>query len=46
VNFANSKGIVGTDYISDTSSDWLKGQFRLGFTISRLVKVKKTVPEQ
>ena len=45
VNFTNSKGIVGTDYISDTSADWLKGQFRLGFTISRLVKVKKTVPE-
>lgn len=45
VNFTNSKGIVGTDYISDTSSDWLKGEFRLGFTISRLVKVKKSVPE-
>jgi hypothetical protein len=45
INFTNSKGIVGTDYISDTNSDWLNGEFRLGFTISRLVKLKKTVPE-
>ncbi len=45
VNLTNSRGIVGTDYISDTSSNWTKGEFRLGFTISRLVKIKKTVLE-
>jgi hypothetical protein len=44
VNFTNSRGIVSTDYISDTSSDWTKGEFRLGFTISRVVKLKKVVP--
>lgn len=45
VNFTNSKGLINTDYISDTSSDWLKGEFRLGFTIARVVKIKKVVPE-
>jgi len=46
INFTNSKGIVSTDYISDTSSDWLSGEFRLGFTISRVVKLKKVVKPQ
>lgn len=45
VNFTNSRGIVSTDYISDTSSDWTKGEFRLGFTISRVTKIKKKVAE-
>lgn len=35
VNFTNAKGIMETDYIPNTTSDWLAGQFRLGFTISR-----------
>lgn len=35
INFTNARGIAETDYIPNTQSDWLKGEFRLGFTISR-----------
>lgn len=35
INFTNARGIMETDYIPNTQSDWSKGQFRLGFTISR-----------
>lgn len=36
MNFTNSSGIAETDYIPYTQSNWLDGEFRLGFTISRL----------
>ncbi|HHM20866.1 MAG TPA: hypothetical protein ENJ20_02480 [Bacteroidetes bacterium] len=36
VNLTNANGIMPTDYIPYTFSDWGKGQFRLGFTISRM----------
>lgn len=36
VNLSNSQGIIETDYIPYTRSNWSEGQFRLGFTISRL----------
>ena len=36
VNLTNSRGISETDYIPYTSSNWGDGEFRLGFTISRL----------
>lgn len=36
LNFTNSTGIMPTDYIPYTRSDWTEGQFRIGFTISRL----------
>jgi len=36
VNFTNTTGIVETDYLPYTTSSWLDGQFRLGFTISRM----------
>lgn len=36
VNLTNSQGIVETDYIPYTRSNWGDGEFRLGFTISRL----------
>jgi hypothetical protein len=35
INFTNARGIAETDYIPNTKSSWAKGQFRLGFTISR-----------
>ena len=35
VNFTNSKGFGEAQFIPYTFSDWLKGQFRLGFCISR-----------
>ncbi len=36
MNLTNATGISETDYIPYTDSDWAKGEFRLGFTISRL----------
>lgn len=35
LNFTNSRGILETDYIPYTFSNFREGQFRLGFTISR-----------
>lgn len=40
INVTNASGLVETDYIPYTSSNWSDGQYRLGFTISRLVKFK------
>jgi hypothetical protein len=34
--FSNAKAITESNYLSNTQSDWGKGQFRLGFTISRM----------
>jgi len=39
VNVTNSSGIVATDYIPYTRSQWGEGQFRIGFTISRQFKI-------
>mgnify|MGYP000302884885 CR=1 FL=1 len=36
LNFTNATGIVATDYIPYTTSNWLDGEFRFGFTVSRL----------
>lgn len=36
LNFTNATGIIPTDYIPYTRSNWLDGQFRIGFTISRI----------
>ena len=36
VNLTNSSALASTDFIPNTNSDWLDGEFRLGFTISRL----------
>jgi len=36
INLTNSTGLMETDYIPNTRSSWGEGQFRLGFTISRL----------
>lgn len=36
INFSNAKAISPTNYLSDSRSDWGKGEFRLGFTISRM----------
>ncbi|MFB6307309.1 MAG: DUF5777 family beta-barrel protein [Flavobacteriales bacterium] len=39
LNFTNSKGIGETQFIPYTFSDWTEGEYRFGFTISRLVKL-------
>ena len=36
LNFTNTAGIMPTDYMPYTRSDWTEGQFRIGFTISRM----------
>lgn len=36
VNLTNATGIMPTDYLPYTFSNWGDGQFRLGFTISRM----------
>lgn len=40
VNLTNAMGIMETDYIPYTTSNWADGEFRIGFTISRLFKLK------
>lgn len=39
INVTNAKGMIETDYIPYTQSNWLDGEFRLGFTIARLFRV-------
>lgn len=36
LNFTNATGIMPTDYIPYTRSNWADGEFRIGFTISRI----------
>jgi hypothetical protein len=36
MNFTNSRGLAETDFIPYTTSHWLDGEYRLGFTVSRL----------
>ncbi len=39
LNLTNSRGFGEAQYISSTTSDLTKGQFRIGFTISRIFKL-------
>ena len=39
--FSNAKAISESSYLANTQSDWGKGQFRLGFTISRMFSFNK-----
>lgn len=39
LNFSNSRGILENQYIPYTNKNWLDGGFRLGFNISRPVKI-------
>ena len=39
INLTNSAGIEPTDYIPNTTLNWLEGQFRIGFTISRAFRM-------
>ena len=36
INLTNTGGLMEQDYLPYTNSNWAKGQFRLGFTISRV----------
>ena len=35
INFTNARGFGETQFITNTYADWLKGQFRFGFSIGR-----------
>ena len=41
LNFTNSAGLGETQFLPHTSSDIMEGQFRMGFTISRVFKLKR-----
>lgn len=36
INLTNSKGLIETDYIPYSTSNWADSEFRLGFTVSRI----------
>lgn len=39
INLTNATGLVETDYIPYTRSNWLDGEYRLGFTIARQFRI-------
>jgi len=39
INLTNATGLMETDYIPYTRSNWLDGEFRLGFTIGRQFRI-------
>lgn len=41
VNLTNARGFGDVQYIALNQSDWLKGQFRLGFSVSRTFKIRR-----
>ncbi|HWB64799.1 MAG TPA: DUF5777 family beta-barrel protein [Chitinophagales bacterium] len=41
VNFTNSAGMLENDFLAYNPHNWLQGQFRLGFTISRTFQLNK-----
>ena len=41
INLTNTSGIVNQDFIPTSIDSWLKGQYKLGFTISRIFGVAR-----
>lgn len=41
LNFTNAQAISPINYLSDTESKWTKGQYRLGFTITRVFDLNR-----
>ena len=39
--FSNNKGLIESQFLTENHSSWLKGEFRLGFNISRIFNVIK-----
>ncbi len=39
INISNASDLVANNFIPNTTDTWLKGGFKLGFTISRLFKI-------
>ncbi|MEJ7694582.1 DUF5777 family beta-barrel protein [Daejeonella sp.] len=44
MNFANAKAIAENNFLPNSTSSWGKGQYRFGFTISRMFTFNKTKP--
>jgi Membrane bound beta barrel domain (DUF5777) len=42
VNLSNTQGLVENDYLAYNTANWAQGQFRLGFTISRMFPLSAT----
>jgi hypothetical protein len=42
LNFVNAKAIVENNYLENTTSSWSHGQYRFGFTISRMFSFNKS----
>ena len=36
MNYTNTSGIIANDYVPNSASNWLDGEFKIGFTISRV----------
>ncbi len=45
MNFANAKAIAENNFLPNSTSSWSKGQYRFGFTISRMFTLYKAKPE-
>lgn len=41
VNLTNARGIEPVDYIPNSSSNWVDGQFRIGFAIARAFRINR-----
>ncbi len=44
MNFANAKAIAENNFLPNSTSSWGKGQYRFGFTISRMFTLHKPKP--
>jgi hypothetical protein len=41
INLSNARGFGSMQYVALTQEEWLKGQFRLGFSIARTFKIRR-----
>lgn len=41
INLTNSRGLLDQDFLPNNNANWAQGQFRLGFTISRMFQLNK-----
>lgn len=46
LTFVNAKAIVENNFIPNSTSSWTKGEYRFGFTISRMFSFKKSAEDK
>jgi hypothetical protein len=44
MNFANAKAVAENNFLANSTSSWSRGQYRFGFTISRMFTLYKSKP--